>query len=144
MTLVTAKLRRVIKSSKFHVLTGQFHEHFTNTIFRTKLSLLSTFSLLTVWLWTNFRTKNEWVKCWWNWPTHHEISELQIHRNRRPKFCNKNWKFLDSLGQNWPNVGWIRLIWLEPCNIFVTELAEKLAILNLIGIIVFKTISDKK
>ncbi len=31
-------------------------------------SLLSSFSLLRVWLWTNFRTKNVYVKCWWNWP----------------------------------------------------------------------------
>jgi len=28
---------------------------------------LSSFSLLRVWLWTNFRTKNVLVKCWWNW-----------------------------------------------------------------------------
>ncbi len=31
-------------------------------------SLLISFSLLTVWLWTNFCTKNALVKCWWNWP----------------------------------------------------------------------------
>ncbi len=31
-------------------------------IFHTKV-----FSLLIVWLWTNFRTKNAFVKCWWNW-----------------------------------------------------------------------------
>jgi len=30
-------------------------------------SLLSSFYLLRVWLWTNFRTKIVLVKCWWNW-----------------------------------------------------------------------------
>ncbi len=30
-------------------------------------SLLSSFSLLRVWLWTNFHTKNARVKQWWNW-----------------------------------------------------------------------------
>jgi len=30
-------------------------------------SLLSSFSLLRVWLWTNFCTKNVLGKCWWNW-----------------------------------------------------------------------------
>jgi len=34
----------------------------------TYQSLLSSFSLLKVWLWANFRTKNVRVKCWWNWP----------------------------------------------------------------------------
>jgi len=33
-------------------------------------SLLSSFSLLRIWLWTNFRTINARVKCWWNWPQH--------------------------------------------------------------------------
>jgi len=31
-------------------------------------SLLSSFSLLRVWLWTNFRTKNGHIICWWNKP----------------------------------------------------------------------------
>jgi len=31
-------------------------------------SLLSSIFLLRVWLWTNIRTKNAPVKCWWNWP----------------------------------------------------------------------------
>jgi len=30
-------------------------------------SPLSSFSLLRVWLWTNFCMKNSRVKCWWNW-----------------------------------------------------------------------------
>jgi len=30
-------------------------------------SQLSSFSLLRVWLWMNFCTKNASVKCWWNW-----------------------------------------------------------------------------
>ncbi len=30
-------------------------------------SLLSSFSLLRVWFWANFRMKNARVKCWWNW-----------------------------------------------------------------------------
>ncbi len=42
----------------------EFHKHFTHVFFYW--SLLSSFSLLRVWLWTNFRTKNLHVKCWWN------------------------------------------------------------------------------
>jgi hypothetical protein len=30
-------------------------------------SLLSTFYMLRVWLWTNFCTKYLSIKCWWNW-----------------------------------------------------------------------------
>jgi len=30
-------------------------------------SLLNSFSLLRFWLWTNLRTKNVHIKCWWNW-----------------------------------------------------------------------------
>jgi hypothetical protein len=41
----------------------QFHQHFK----RTYKSLFSSFSLLWVWLWTNFCTKNAHLKCWWNW-----------------------------------------------------------------------------
>jgi len=38
-------------------------------------SLLSSFSLLRVWLWTNICTKNAPVKCWWNWLLHDNSSK---------------------------------------------------------------------
>ncbi len=42
----------------------QFHQHFFAHFLYE--SLLSSFSLLRVWLWRNFRTKNAGVKCWRN------------------------------------------------------------------------------
>jgi len=43
----------------------QFHQHFqAHFLYKSRLS---SFSLLRVLLWMNFRTKNAWVKCWWNW-----------------------------------------------------------------------------
>jgi len=53
-----------------HFLTsipqGSISSTFYKCIFLYE-SLLSSFFLLRVWLWTNFRTKNAHVKCWWNW-----------------------------------------------------------------------------
>jgi len=40
---------------------SQFHQQFTCEYF------IKSFFLVAFWLWTNFRTKNARVKCWWNW-----------------------------------------------------------------------------
>jgi len=71
----------MLKSSKFvRRLPNAAHQKFSfcsvkqgwiSSKFYTPIFLyeskLSSFSLLRVWLWTNFRTKNARVKCWWNW-----------------------------------------------------------------------------
>ncbi len=59
------KLKKCFILCPLNALWSQFHEHFTHTFFVQKA--LSSFSLLRVWLWTNFCTKNSCLKCCWNW-----------------------------------------------------------------------------
>ena len=74
--LQTAKLSLQTRKTQCLVgLTSGFLYFYTSVI--QLLSISSTFyacifctkvfSLLRVWLWTNFRTKNARVRCWWNW-----------------------------------------------------------------------------
>jgi len=61
----------------------QFHQHFTCAFFIRKC-----FSMLRVWLWTNFRTKNLLVKRWWNWRQKSRskiYSETMINQKRPNK-----------------------------------------------------------
>jgi len=53
-------------------------------------SLFSSFSLLRVWLWANFRTKNLHVKCWWNWP-HVSYFWCSISLSSNSAFLNPNY-----------------------------------------------------
>jgi len=43
-------------------ISSMFYSHFSYE------SLFGSFTLLRVWLWSNFHTKNACVKCWWNCP----------------------------------------------------------------------------
>jgi len=61
MKLIPACAKELHKFSPGENFINILHAHFLYK------SLLSSFSLLWVWLWTNFRTKNSRVKWWWNW-----------------------------------------------------------------------------
>jgi len=54
------------KSCEF-MYTTCFKRSWPGVNFINVLCALFLYVLLWVWLWTNFRTKNARVKCWWNW-----------------------------------------------------------------------------
>ncbi len=63
-------------------------------------NLLSSFSLLRIWLWTNFCMKNAGLKCWWNWPLQSTTKQIQQNLESREtggklrRICLKLFYFL--------------------------------------------------
>jgi len=88
-------MRRKLVRNSFHItacsLTLSLTQESISSTSYTHIFLTKVFSLLRVWLWTNFHTKNVRVRRWWNWRL--VVSKLLLVVSQRYKFWLSNWLF---------------------------------------------------